>query len=151
MGQQQLLLLVLALVVVGLAIVGGIEAMGYYRKRFNADALSQTSVRIAAEAQAWLFRPTAFGGGGTLGSGAQGDFSGLTLTLATLGYPVTVGDVYSTTDGTYRGAVRGAEFVITANSRGEDASSFINLVCTIVSGTTDDDIAIEVNPAAGTC
>ncbi|HEX9952181.1 MAG TPA: hypothetical protein VGB53_10460, partial [Rubricoccaceae bacterium] len=62
MGQQQLLLLVLGIVVVGLAVVVGIQAFGENQKKANADAITNDVIRIASDAQAWSLKPTAFGG-----------------------------------------------------------------------------------------
>ena len=63
MGQQQLLLLVLGIVIVGLAVVVGIQAFGENQKKANSDALVNDGVRIASDAQAWILKPAAFGGG----------------------------------------------------------------------------------------
>ncbi len=63
MGQQQLLLLVLGIVIVGLAVVVGIQAFGENQKKANSDALVNDAVRIASDAQAWKLKPAAFGGG----------------------------------------------------------------------------------------
>jgi len=66
MGQQQLLLLVLGIVIVGLAVVVGIQAFGENQKKANADALVNDAVRIASDAQAWKLKRVAFGGGAEL-------------------------------------------------------------------------------------
>ncbi len=63
MGQQQLLLLVLGIVIVGLAVVVGIQAFGENQKKANSDALVNDGVRIASDTQAWVLKPAAFGGG----------------------------------------------------------------------------------------
>ena len=63
MGQQQLLLLVLGIVIVGLAVVVGIQAFGENQKKANSDALVNDGVRIASDIQAWALKPGAFGGG----------------------------------------------------------------------------------------
>ena len=47
MGQQQLILLVLATIIVGLAIVVGIRAFNENAIKSNADAMTQDAVRIA--------------------------------------------------------------------------------------------------------
>ena len=78
MGQQQLLLLVLGIVVVGLAVVVGIQAFGENNTKSNTDARTADAVRVASDAQAWRLKPTTYGGGG--GS----SFSG--ITLEQLGY-----------------------------------------------------------------
>ena len=51
MGQQQLLLLVLGIVIVGLAVVVGIQAFSENQKKSNADALVNDAIRIASYAQ----------------------------------------------------------------------------------------------------
>jgi hypothetical protein len=64
MGQQQLLLLVLATVIVGLATVAGIQAFEQGSKRANQDALTNTVVKIASDMQAQAKKPEQFGGKG---------------------------------------------------------------------------------------
>ena len=62
MGQQQLILLVLGTIIVGVAIVVGIRAFTENSAKSNADALTQDAVRIANDAQAWYKKPVPFGG-----------------------------------------------------------------------------------------
>jgi hypothetical protein len=64
MGQQQLLLLVLAAVIVGLAVVTGINMFGANAAQANEDAIRNDLVTLGGEAQAWFRRPVALGGGG---------------------------------------------------------------------------------------
>jgi hypothetical protein len=64
MGQQQLLLLVLAAVIVGLAVVTGINMFGANAMQANEDAIRNDLISMAGEAQAWYRRPVALGGGG---------------------------------------------------------------------------------------
>jgi hypothetical protein len=64
MGQQQLLLLVLAAVIVGLAVVTGINMFGANALQANEDAIRNDLVTLSAEAQAFFRRPVALGGGG---------------------------------------------------------------------------------------
>jgi hypothetical protein len=102
MGQQQLLLLVLATVIVGLATVAGIQAFEQGQTRANQDALTQTAVKIASDIQAKAKEPSQFGGyDGILKSSNAG--SGETaaegnVTLSALGYETSSG-VYETSDG----------------------------------------------------
>nr|BCX01718.1 MAG: hypothetical protein KatS3mg041_1764 [Bacteroidota bacterium] len=72
MGQQQLLLLVLGIVIVGIAIVVGIQAFSANAKKANQDAMLQDLLRLATDAQAWAKKPVEFGGGG-------GKWDGLTI------------------------------------------------------------------------
>ncbi len=80
MGQQQLLLLVLGIVIVGLAVVVGIEAFSENQRKSTQDALVNDGVRIASDVQAWSLKPAAFGP-----SSGQGF---LDMTLGALGYAV---------------------------------------------------------------
>ena len=76
MGQQQLLLLVLGVVIVGLAVVVGINAFSQNQIRSNADALVNDGLRIASDLQAYALKPEQFGGGGgwdNLGSPPNGE------------------------------------------------------------------------------
>ena len=61
MGQQQLILLTVAVVIVGLATVVGIEAFQDNKAKANLDQLSQDLARIASDAQAWKQKPAPFG------------------------------------------------------------------------------------------
>ncbi len=114
MGQQQLLLLVLGIVIVGLAVVVGIQAFGENSKKANADALVNDAIRIASDAQAWMMKATAFGGGGDSCGTGTCDWS--TLSFAQLGYSVTSG-VYTNVNGNFELDVStSTEVVITGAS-----------------------------------
>ena len=82
MGQQQLILLVLATVIVGLAIVVGIAAFTQGGDRANADAMIQDAVTIASDIQSTIRKPAPFGGVDGFDN----------VSFAVLGYPVTYGD-----------------------------------------------------------
>jgi hypothetical protein len=64
MGQQQLLLLVLAAVIVGTAVVLGINMFSQNASQANQDAVMQDMMTIVSKAQAWFARPAEMGGGG---------------------------------------------------------------------------------------
>ena len=72
MGTQQLLLIVLGVIIVGIAVVVGIGIFGNNSQQANADAVLQDCMRIAASAQGYYRKPTMLGGGGS-------SFVGLTL------------------------------------------------------------------------
>lgn len=99
MGQQQLLLLVLGIVIVGLAVVVGIQAFGENQRKANNDALVNDGIRIASDAQAWALKPTAFGGG-------DGEFTGMTMEI--LGYQPDANDVYGNVNGNFEVTVTDA-------------------------------------------
>ena len=93
MGQQQLLLLVLGIVIVGLAVVVGISAFSENRIKSNADAIVTDGLRIASDAQAWKLKPGQFGG--ALSTEDLDD-----VTFDEIGYPNSAG-VYSNVDGSF--------------------------------------------------
>ena len=62
MGQQQLLLLVLATVIVGLATVAGIQAFDQGQSQAANDALTQKALSIASDIQAQAKKPSQLGG-----------------------------------------------------------------------------------------
>lgn len=64
MGQQQLLLLVLSIVLVGVAVFVGIEAFETAARRNRADDILNRNVWVAQEAVNWRGRSTVHGGGG---------------------------------------------------------------------------------------
>lgn len=80
MGQQQLLLIVVGVVVVGIAVVVGIQMFGEQAASSNLDAVITDLQNLAARAHQYYMKPTGMGGG---------DRSFATITLADL-----------TTDGT---------------------------------------------------
>lgn len=62
MGQQQLLLLVLSTVIVGLATVAGIQAFDENQAQAAQDALVQKATSIATDAKALDSKPSQLGG-----------------------------------------------------------------------------------------
>ncbi len=64
MGQQQLLLLVLGVIIVGIAVVLGITMFDERFRAEQADDLLNRNVHIAQEAINWRGRATIFAGGG---------------------------------------------------------------------------------------
>jgi hypothetical protein len=64
MGQQQLVLLILTAVVVGMAIVVGIDRFTEGAASANQDEVRDALMTIAARAQGWYRRPVQLGGGG---------------------------------------------------------------------------------------
>ena len=72
MGTQQLLLIVLGVIIVGIAVVVGIGIFGTNSQQANADAVAQDCLRIAASAQGYYRKPLMLGGGGN-------SFVGITL------------------------------------------------------------------------
>ena len=88
MGQQQLLLVILVTIIVGIATVVAINTFSAAADSANVDAARQDALSIAAAAQQFFMKPAALGGG------AQ-DFSGMTFEDIS-GVPV---EIASTGDG----------------------------------------------------
>ena len=87
MGQQQLILLVLGVVIVGLAVVIGIQAFAEQKTKADLDLTTGEAVRLATYAVAWRQAPQASGGG-------QSESTFSTFSLAGLGFSdvVVAGD-----------------------------------------------------------
>ena len=64
MGNQQLLHFVLATVIVGIAIVRGMELYNEDHINNNQEEIRNRMLSIAGQAQTWYYRPTRLGGGG---------------------------------------------------------------------------------------
>ena len=64
MGQQQLLLIVLGVIIVGIAIVVGINLFNANAESSAKDSLISEGNNIGAIAQQYYMKPTAMGGGG---------------------------------------------------------------------------------------
>lgn len=72
MGQQQLLLVILVTIIVGIATVVAINTFSSAAEGANLDAVRQDVGNIAASAQGYFIKPEMLGGGGQ-------DFSDLTF------------------------------------------------------------------------
>lgn len=72
MGQQQLLLVILVTILVGIATVVAINIFGDASNKMNNDAVRQDLIAISASVQSYLLKPPMLGGGG-------GSFDGFTF------------------------------------------------------------------------
>lgn len=72
MGQQQLLLIVLGVIIVGIAVVVGINVFTASSEQSAKDTIVSQATNIGAIAQQYYRKPTALGGG-------QGSFVGFTI------------------------------------------------------------------------
>ena len=79
MGQQQILLIVLAAVIVGIAVVVGMQMMGESAIDANKRACTQDLLNLAAKAQQWWRTPTSLGGGGRTFAALSADSTGLAV------------------------------------------------------------------------
>lgn len=87
MGQQQLLLIVLGVIIVGIAIVVGINLFNANAEESAKDTMASEGTNLAALAQQFYKKPVALGGGGNVFSNANGHPDGFVIPtkLATSG------------------------------------------------------------------
>lgn len=76
MGQQQLLLLVLSTVIVGLATVAGIQAFSENQEQATQDALVQRGLTIASDIKAAVNKPAQLGGPSSFNAASVADAAG---------------------------------------------------------------------------
>jgi len=94
-GQQQLLLIVLGVIIVGIAIVVGINLFQASAIQSNRDAIVADLNNLASQAQMYFKKPTSLGGGGnsfvgfTIPTGMGSNANG-TYTIATAGTATTI-------------------------------------------------------------
>lgn len=74
MGQQQLLLVILVTIIVGIATVVAINTFGSAADSANIDSVRQDIATFAASAQGYFMKPEMLGGGG-------GDWQGITFNV----------------------------------------------------------------------
>ena len=135
MGQQQLLLLVLGIVIVGIAVVAGITAFSEGKQKADRDAASADAMRIVSDIQAWKLKPTAFGGGA---NGDDTDFAD--ASFKAIGITPTSGSgataKYATTSGCYMITGSAGNAVVTVYQT--DCTTQISTVT--IEGTSPSDL-----------
>ena len=134
MGQQQLLLIVLSVIIVGIAVVVGINMFNDQAASSNLDGLTADLVNLASRAQQHFRRPTAMGGGG-------GSFVLLTANPAGLAY-LTTQPVNE--NGTYNVQVAGTATTVTVRGLGVEDGDGNGTACTADCQVWADSIAISV-------
>jgi hypothetical protein len=130
MGQQQLLLLVLSTVIVGLATVAGIQAFSENQEQATQDALVQRGLNIASQIKSVANKPSQFGGIDYSSSAGQSAF----VEAANL---ETDSDDNIVADG----AGNGATCSINGNASSADDLSSLSIVCS----TAGDDQQVQVS------
>lgn len=156
MGQQQLLLLVLGMVIVGIAVVAGIQAFSEGRQKAATDAAVSDALRIATDLQAWAMKPEAFGGGG--GDLQKGTAN---VTFADLGYPqkgtndaygYADDNIYITPNGCFKLTIDNAASVQATidayESYGSSGCSGTHYAQVKITGTDVGDVTTVVNPGS---
>lgn len=137
MGQQQLLLLILGVIVVAVSTLAGIIAFDQNRIKSNGDQLVVDGIRIATDAQAWFYKGTSHGGG-------SGSFEG--LSLERIGWRTNGDGEYENSYGTWSippASIERGRFLLEGTAVGDPP---FNTICVRVLGSTPNDIAAELNP-----
>jgi len=112
MGQQQLLLLVMSVIIVGLAVMGAILLFQDNASDRNRDAVLSDLLHLTARAHEYYRRPTIYGGG-------QGSFAGLTNNLQGMRKIVnTASYPWVTSHGRYRISTAGTALSVVLNGTG---------------------------------
>jgi Tfp pilus assembly protein PilE len=120
MGQQQLLLIVLGVIIVGIAVVVGINVFTAQNTNSNRDAVISDLTTIAAQAQQFYKKPAALGGGGN-------SFTGFSIPA----------NMKKNANGTYTAAVT-SSVLVTLTGKGTS---------TLTSGGTDTvEVVMTVQP-----
>ena len=114
MGQQQLLLIVLGVIIVGIAVVVGINLFNANAEESAKDTLVSEGTNLGAMAQQYFKKPVALGGGGN-------SFAGFTIptALATTPSATWVATPNGATDCVFVGtplATSGYSFVVTVTT-----------------------------------
>ena len=132
MGQQQLILLVLGIVIVGLAVTIGIQAFSENAKKANMDALVDDAIEFATSAQTWMLKPSIYAGGN---NSCLTTCNWSTVTFTQLGFNSSSGN-YSNVNGQFVLDVStSTEIIITGTN-----SDYGNQVEVTVRGTNPTDV-----------
>jgi hypothetical protein len=142
MGQQQLLLIILGVIVVGIAVAVGITMFNDSAVSANRDAVTNDLVNLASRAQQYYRRPTALGGGG-------GSFVNLTAGSGMKLITKTAGSSMVNGNGTYTISSSGAtqiSFTGVGTETGNDPAGGVNGKVTVVMDVWAD--SAKVNTAS---
>lgn len=133
MGTQQLLLIVLGVIIVGIAVVVGINIFGTNAEQANKDALTQDCLRLASSAQGYFRKPTMLGGGNNA-------FDGITIEDCGMADDGTGAGV--NVNGTYTIPTSAAtDFVVTGVSQ-TDATKTVTVTVDMTATTDDARVAV---------
>src|SRR5216117_3248644 len=127
MGQQQLLLIILGVIVVGIAVAVGITMFTDNAVSANKDAVTNDLVNLASRAQQFYRRPTSLGGG-------QGTF--VLLTANTVGL-ARLTSKPSNSNGTYSISTAGDATHVVLHGVGTEKGSDGNPLSILMSVAAD--------------
>ena len=135
MGQQQLLLIVLSVIIVGIAVVVGINMFNDQAASSNLDAITADLVNLASRAQQHHRRPTAMGGGG-------GSFALLAASSDGLAYLTTQP---TNENGSYSITQAGTATTVSIEGIGTEDGDGDGTNCTATVAVWDDSISVTID------
>ena len=143
MGQQQLLLIILGVIVVGIAVVVGISMFQDNAISANRDALINDLIYLGGRAQQQWIRPRALGG-------CQGDWNVCAQFNSPNFAPLTIKSLTNTTDLAKWTNPNGFYVVTNVQPRvvtivGEGTQTFDNQLVKVTATVTDTSITTFVN------
>ena len=130
MGQQQLLLIVLSVIIVGIAVVVGINMFSASAASANLEAVTSDLLNLASRAQQYYVKPSGMGGGGN-------SFSGITIAELTA--------KASNDNGSYSISTAGTATLVGIQGVGVQDGDSDGTNCTVVVTVFSDSIATSVS------
>jgi len=130
MGQQQLLLIVLSVIIVGIAVVVGINMFSSSAASANLEAVTSDLLNLASRAQQYYVKPSGMGGGGN-------SFSGITISDLT--------EKTSNDNGSYSISTAGTATLVGIQGVGVQDGDSDGTNCTVVVTVFSDSIATSVS------
>jgi|GEM_PF-3383226 len=119
MGQQQLMVIVMATVVSMASVAMGMQAFQEGQRKANLDAMMDDAIIISGDIQAWRIHPEPLGGG--MGT----DLDGFSLTST--GYETGESDEYITSNGTFTAWSDGNTIVVQGDNAEYDGRVMVTL------------------------
>lgn len=129
MGNQQILLIILGMVIIGVTIAVAIVLVNENAITANRDAMAADLVNIAVRAQQYYNTPANFGGGGRTYIGLTADAAGMLKLVST--------DMSANGNGTYTIIRPGTVSAVVLRGVGTNVlsdGSYPTLICTITPG-----------------
>lgn len=133
MGQQQLLLIVLGVIIVGLAIATAVTLMNSQATASNRDAVTNDLMNLSTRAQQYFRRPKMLGGGGH-------SFGGLTMRKITP-KPTNPNGTYSLSPDPVTGTPAFVTLTGVGVEIGNDGSTPVTVVMTVWADSAKMDMA----------
>jgi hypothetical protein len=123
MGTQQLLIIILGVVLIGIAIAVGIYLFQDQSAATNRDELSNDLVHLAARAQKYYRTPAVVGGGSS-------SFAGMTMAQLT-GRPSNANGTYTLSPDPVPGGATSVTITGTGTETGNDGSTPVEIEMTV--------------------